>query len=117
MKQAVIEQLQEIDEAEKIRLLMDYDKTRIERFKAWSLAVSVFVPLIIAILAAMYNVQLQERRSNIDFELKAAEIVMSASSPAAAANKATVLTELFPDRLSSHFEETFDRLYGGHTPK
>lgn len=107
-----IEELQGIHEAEKIRLLLDYEKVRIERFKGWSLAISVFVPLIIAVLTLMYNVQLQEKRAKIDFELKAAEIVMSASSPVAAANKAAVLTELFPDRLSTRFKETLERLYG-----
>lgn len=112
MKNADIEQAQEITEADKIHLLIEYDKVRIEWFKGWSLVVSIFVPLIIAILATMYNIRLQDRRAQIDFELKATEIVMTASSPAAAANKAAVLTELFPDRLSSQFKTTFQRLYG-----
>lgn len=106
-----IEKLQDIDEPEKIRLLLECEKQRIERFKSWSLAVSVLVPLLIAVFTAAYNVQLQDKRAKIDFELKAAEIVMTASSPKAATNKAKVLTELFPDRLSSRFENTFERLY------
>lgn len=94
------------------KLDIEAEKLKVERFKAWSMGVSIFVPLLIAVLTIAYNVKLQEERARVDFELKAAEIVMAASSPAAATNKAIVLTELFPDRLSMHFRETFKKLYG-----
>lgn len=112
MKFKQIEQLQGIDDAERIKLLLEREKIATERVKAWSTALSIFVPLLIAALTVVYNVRLQERRARIDFELKAAEIVMSANSPTAAANKAAVLVELFPARLSPRFGEVFDKMYG-----
>lgn len=112
MKIKRIEQLQGIDDAERIRLLLEKEKIAAERLKAWSTALSIFVPLLIAALTVFYNVRLQENRARIDFELKATEIAMSASSPTAATNKAAVLVELFPDRLSVRFREVFDKMYG-----
>ncbi|MDA8079979.1 MAG: hypothetical protein M0Z79_13720 [Nitrospiraceae bacterium] len=112
MNRKRIEQLQDINEADKIRLLLEHEEMAAGRIRAWSTAVSIFIPLLIAALTIVYNVHLQAQRAKIDFELKAAEIVMSAESPTAAHNKATVLVELFPERLSPRFRETFENMYG-----
>ena len=99
-----IESIKDVNEFEKVKL-------RIEYFKAWGTIISILVPLLAVVVTVAVNMILQERRSRMDFEIKAVEIVMTATSPAAAANKALVLQELFPDRLSSQFHETFERLY------
>ena len=107
-----IEQLQNINEADIIRLLLENEKTSATKVSAWSTAVSIFIPLLIAALTIAYNVYLQSQRTKIDFELKAAEIIMSAESPTAARNKATILVELFPEHLSPRFRDTFENMYG-----
>lgn len=112
MKKIRIEALEGITEPERIRLLLEQEKITAERIKSWSTAVSIFIPLLVAALTILYNVRIQAERARTDFELKAAEIVMSAESPAAAGNKATVLVELFPERLSPRFREVFEKMYG-----
>jgi hypothetical protein len=112
MKQIQIDQLQDIAEPERIRLSLEREKVAVERVKSWTTSVSIFIPLLISALMIAYNLRTLEERAKIDFELKAAEIVMSAESPTAAANKATVLVELFPERLSPRFQEVFQKMYG-----
>lgn len=112
MKQERIEKLKDITEPERIRLLLEREKVAAERVKSWTTAVSIFIPLFIAALTIAYNARSLAERARIDFELKAAEIVMSAESPTAAANKAAVLVELFPERLSPRFREVFEKMYG-----
>ncbi len=98
-----------VEEVEKIKL-------RIEYFKSWVTTFSIIVSLLAVLSTVIINMILQGERARTDFEIKAVEeIVMTASSPTAAANKAAVLQELFPDRLPSHFLETFERLYGDLT--
>lgn len=106
-----IEQLQEINEVAKIRLLLVQEKVAAARIRAWSMAVSIFIPLLIAALTVLYNVNLQAQRAKIDFELKVAEIVLSAESPTSALNKAVVLVELFPERLSPKFREIIQNMH------
>jgi hypothetical protein len=112
MKQIQIDQLQDITEPERIRLSLEREKVAAERVRSWTTAVSIFIPLLIAALMVAYNIRSLAERARIDFELKAAEIVMSAESPTAAANKASVLVELFPERLSPRFREVFQKMYG-----
>jgi len=103
-----IEKLKSVGDVEKIRL-------RLEWFKAWGTFLAILVPLSIGAGTIAVSLKLATARERADFELKAAEIVMTADSPEAAANKAAVLVELFPDRLSRRFAETFTKLYGDVT--
>ena len=107
-----IERLTGINDAEKMKLKIEYEKLRIERFKAWGTVLSILVPLGVGVGTLIFSVILQNKRARIDFELKAAEIVMNADSPKAATYKSQVLTELFPEYLSRQFYETFKKLYG-----
>jgi len=84
---------------------------RLEYFKTIGTVLAIFVPLIALVATVIVNVVLAQARERTDFELKAADIVMTASSPAAAKNKAAVLVELFPSRLPSSFSSTLTRLY------
>jgi len=72
---------------------------------------ALFVPLMVLAGTVLANYVLARAREQVDFELKAAEIVMNASSPAAARTKASVLTELFPERLPAKFVSTLEQLY------
>lgn len=84
---------------------------RLEYFKTIGTVLAIFVPLIALVATIIVNIVLAQARERTDFELKAADIVMTASSPAAAKNKAAVLVELFPSRLPGSFASTLTRLY------
>jgi hypothetical protein len=99
-----LEALVHVDELEKLKL-------HVELRKASLTLISLMVPLVAAVLTFMGSVFLEHRRASADFELKAAEIVMNASTPAAAVNKAIVLRELFPEKIPKDFPETMQRLY------
>jgi hypothetical protein len=88
-------------EHEKFKL--EKKRLRLEWFKAWT-----GVPLIAAIVTGLLAYWGQVQKARDDFELKAAEIVMSAITPYGAANKADALKKIFPNRLSSDFGEAFD---------
>lgn len=103
--------LEEIEPLELAKLEMEYKRIEVEKFKAWGTVISISIPLIVAAITVGYGVWSHNNRAQIDFEIKAAEIVMSAKSPQSAANKAEVLSELFPDRLPMNFEEALRELY------
>lgn len=107
-----LNRLDGVNDTERMKLRIEIEKLRIERFKAWGTIAAILAPLVLATGTLMFNVVLQDRRARTEFELKAADIVMTATSPAAAASKAAALVELFPDRLPKHFSETLDNLYG-----
>jgi hypothetical protein len=88
------------------------------RITAATVAISIFVPLMVAAVAywsTAANEAAQSKRdsalaaaqSRRDFELEAARIVLSAESPAAASHKANLLKALFPDKLSPGFATEF----------
>lgn len=84
---------------------------RIEYAKMVVTALALFIPLMVLAATVLASYWLAQARERVDFELKAAEIVMNASSPSAATNKAAVLMELFPGKLSPAFASTLGGLY------
>lgn len=107
-----IEELPDITPLEKIKLKMDYDRIRIEKYKTWGTVLSIVIPLLMGAMTILYGVWLENERANTNFEIKAVEIIMNASTPLAATNKAIVLSELFPDHLPKNFKEKMIGLYG-----
>lgn len=107
-----IDKLTDIESLEKIKLKMDCERVRIERFKAWGTVLSIVIPLLVVTITIIYGVWSENERAKTNFEIKAVEIVMNASSPQSATNKAIVLSELFPDRLPKNFKEKMLTLYG-----
>ena len=91
---------------------LEQQKLDVERLKAWLTFGSILVPLITGMGAIYWQVrsatQLKETEAKSAFELKAAEIVLSSSSPAAAVGRAKVLADLFPHRLPPKFASSFD---------
>lgn len=112
MKREEIENLNDIDILEKKKLLLDYERIKIDKLKTWLTALSIFVPLLVVSITVICGVKSENQREKSSFELKAIEIVMNASSPEAATNKAIVLSELFPDRLPGDFKTKMVKMYG-----
>jgi hypothetical protein len=102
---------------ERQRILLEQERLKVDRFKSWWTGISILIPLLVAAVTVAFNTWSQVQQAQSEFELKAAEIVMNASGPAEARNKARALAALFPDRLSENFAgfaEAFDPdLYGG----
>lgn len=107
-----IDELTDIAPIEKIKLKMECDRIRIERFKTWGTVFSIVIPLLVVTITIFYGVWSENERAKTNFEIKAAEIVLNASSPQSATNKAIVLSELFPNRLPKNFKEKMLSLYG-----
>lgn len=106
-----INTLQDVPEIEKLRLKMELEKMRLEQSKVRRTVLAVVATLLSAVGTFYFNLTLQDRRARADFQIKAAEIVMTADSPSSAANKAMVLADLFPDWLPESFRGTFEK-YG-----
>jgi len=107
-----LDEIQDLESLEKIKLKLEFERIKVERFKARGTFLSIIIPLIIAALTIFYGVLMQNQQSKTNFQIKAAEIVMNATSPQAATNKAIVLSELFPDRLPKDFRAKMLSLYG-----
>lgn len=112
MKLKEIDELTEVAPIEKIRLKMEHERLRIEQFKMWGTILSIIIPLLIVTITIIYGIWSENERAKTNFEIKAVEIVMNASSPQSATNKAVVLSELFPERLPKNFKEKMVSLYG-----
>lgn len=112
MKLKEIDDLTDVSSIEKIKLKLEYERLRIERIKMWGTALSIIIPLLVVTLTIIYGVWSENGRAKTNFEIKAVEIVMNASSPQSATNKAIVLSELFPDRLPKNFRDKMVSLYG-----
>jgi hypothetical protein len=86
------------------KLQLERDKLKLERFKVWF----SWIPVLAIVAPIAYGIWEHGQNARAEFELKAAEIVLTASSPHAAANKAFALKRIFPNRLSEDFAESFD---------
>jgi hypothetical protein len=97
---------------------LEREKLNLEWLKLWVSGGAIAGPLLIATIGfwtAVTNQRNQEKlqraakeaEAKIQFELKAAEIVMAEHSPYAAHGKARALKTLFPERLSAGFADSF----------
>ena len=76
-------------------------KANIEILKGAISGLALLVPLLIGV----YSIRAQSR---LNFELKAAEIVMNARNVFGVRTRADVLRDLFPDKLPRDFSGSFD---------
>ncbi len=88
---------------------IESEKLRLERLKICCTIFTIFLPLLIAGVALYRDKTLQAEKAKADFQIKAAEIVMTADSPASAENKAKILADMFPDWLPESFRDTFKK--------
>jgi hypothetical protein len=99
-------------EIEKQKLAFEREKIDLEKTKAWLMAGTIVIPLLVAILTVYFQLrtafQIKESDARTAFELKAAEIVLSSGGPKKAKARATVLSQLFPNRLPENFAESFN---------
>jgi flagellar biosynthesis/type III secretory pathway M-ring protein FliF/YscJ len=95
------------------------EERRRTRLTAGSVFVSIFVPLTVAAVTfasascnqkeqAEAQLKLQEEQANDQFELKAAEIVMTSDNPKITYNKARAMRALFPGHFPPDFAATFN---------
>jgi flagellar biosynthesis/type III secretory pathway M-ring protein FliF/YscJ len=95
------------------------EESRRTNLTAGTLFVSIFVPLTVAAVTfasascnqkeqAEAQLKLQEEQANNQFELKAAEIVMTSDNPKITYNKARAMRALFPGHFPPDFAATFN---------
>ena len=78
-----------------------YDRDHgLEWGKAWAAIGSVLATLAVAVSAYIFQLRTRKRDEALQFQLKAAEIVMDARDTTQARRKAEFLTKLFPGPLS-----------------
>ena len=98
---------------------IEMEKLHVERHKAWISGAAFMVPLMVAAITFALGIRNQAEQSRLQresqeksaiaqFELKAAEIVLSEKNPTALKNKAAALKALFPHRLPKDFVSQFD---------
>lgn len=98
---------------------LESEKLEVERMKAWITGVSLMTPLMIAAITLGLGVwnqnqqakvqrEIQAAAERLQFELKAAEIALSANGPISARNRARALKVLFPNRLPPDFLAAFN---------
>ncbi|HKR58620.1 MAG TPA: hypothetical protein VJS64_02715 [Pyrinomonadaceae bacterium] len=97
------------------KLALEREKLELEKLKAWLTAGTILIPVLVGLLALFGVIsqiksasKLKEVETKTAFELKAAEIVLSSGGPAKATARATVLRDLFPNRLPDNFPKSFD---------
>lgn len=102
-------------EIESKKLELEREKFELEKKKAWISAGAIAIPLLIGVLGILgvlaqirSGFRLKESETRTAFELKAAEIVLSSGGPKKAKARATVLSQLFPNRLPENFSESFN---------
>jgi hypothetical protein len=93
-------------ERELIRL--EEAKLALERQKAWITGVALGIPLLAAVFAYWSGQNLQAIQADNNFQLKAAEIAMSARNSYDAKGRAIALGALFPEKLPKGLGEQFD---------
>ena len=94
-------------ELEKERLIFEREKFKQDRANIKIALFSAFIPLLIAALSLGYNFWQEKQRADLEFQLKAAEIIMNTTSPTGSYNRAKALIDLFPDRLPATLLESF----------
>ena len=71
----------------------------LEQRKMWATVASVFVPFSLGVLAYWAQALAQRKQERLQFQLKAAELIMDARDTTEVKRKAELLKKLFPERL------------------
>src|SRR5882672_7786744 len=99
-------------------MLLEQERLSVERTRTLVMSISTVFPLVLGLLTIALGVwslrrQIKEqatardREAGVQFELKAAELVLSSSSPGQAKTRARALKALLGDRLPAAFVESF----------
>jgi len=103
----------------KDNIQLEKQKLELETVKAWSSAIALAVPLLVAAFSlalavwsqrkqAALALEAQEKEAQTQFEIKAAEIALAQDGPHGTRKKARALVALFPNRLPEGFAAKFD---------
>ena len=87
---------------------IEEEKLALERRKAWINGFALAIPLLAAVLAYWSTQRLQGVQASDNFQLKAAEIAMTARNSYDAKGRAVALAALFPEKLPKDLGEQFD---------
>jgi hypothetical protein len=82
-------------------------KLGVEKSKVWWSAIATAVPLVVGVIVVIAGFRSQYKQSKHQFELKAAEIIFTGTTPQAVLNRGKVLKALFGDNLSKDFLKDF----------
>lgn len=107
-----IEKLKEVSEIDRMKLRLEYEHLQMEKTRSRMTVLSILIPVIVVMITVVYGMLAENEKANVDFQIKAAEIVMNAPTPESATVKAIVLHELFPDRLPENFKDKMIEMYG-----
>lgn len=90
-------------------------KLKVEESKYWPSILATAVPLIVGAIAVIAGFYSQYRQSKHQFELKAAEIIFTGTTPQAVLNRGKALKALFSKNLSKDFLNDFKpEAYSGY---
>jgi hypothetical protein len=95
-------------EIERQRLELEKKAARRESRRSWTVPLTVLIPLVTLAITVMVQLASERTQAQRDFELKAAELVLSEKKPSSTYNKARALKALFPERLPDGFAKNFD---------
>ena len=103
---------------ELLKLHMDEEKLKLEKIRLFT----TFASIIFTLSTIIIGVWSIYKQSNLDFELKTAELILDSKNATGTYNRARALLEIFPEKLDSNFAEKFNPenknafnpdLYGG----
>jgi hypothetical protein len=99
---------------EKEKLEIEREKLKVEKSSAKLSAMSLIIPLLVALATVGYGIWSFRKQAQLQFESKAAEIAFSGKTPEAVLRRAKALKAIFPNRLPGNFTGLFDpKEYGG----
>jgi hypothetical protein len=71
-----IENLENVQPLEKIKLKMDFKRIKNERFRTWLSAIFIAIPLLLGVGTFFYGIWSENERAKNNFQIKAVEIVL-----------------------------------------
>jgi hypothetical protein len=96
-------------ELDRLKYQLEVQKAQDEKSKTVWTAASIVLSFAIGAGTLLFGILTQNRQARLEFEMKAAEIVMDAKGPRGALTKAQILSSLFPKRLPPNFAESMDK--------
>lgn len=93
---------------EKRRADIEDRKADIEEEKARWTALSILVPVVLGFATLYWQARTAYKLKEIEWELKAAEVVLNSKSTKAGEERLRALRMLFPHRIDQKFTEAFD---------
>ena len=94
---------------EQERFLFDKKRNRDENRFRYATVFSFLVPLLVVAITIYFSISNQNKQTQSDFILRAAEVVTNSNSPAEAQNKLKALEYLFPNLLPKNFSDILSK--------